>query len=175
MRSDRYRLSFGGIDSDNTTTRIRNINPIMAKIVERMANEVACRAVSYDFSKDMQNRLLFPFVELTTDLSNEESSNNVKKNIRYLFDHVLGESYLIDDPEVETMFELFELTQSEGAQAVQSESEEGRLSWQCQYRHDPGSEEDVSDDDRIYEDEKYIVRSWMAVVSAMLGDYSFVH
>ncbi|MEZ4287476.1 MAG: hypothetical protein R3A47_04900 [Polyangiales bacterium] len=57
---------YGGIDSDTVTKRIVEPNGVMASLAQRMAYEVSCSAVSFDFSKPISGRLLFQDVELNT-------------------------------------------------------------------------------------------------------------
>ncbi|MEM6296414.1 MAG: hypothetical protein AAGA54_34415, partial [Myxococcota bacterium] len=60
-----YRFFYGGIDSISATTRLTELNGVMANIGERMANEVSCAAAPFDFTRPVEERLLFPEVDVT--------------------------------------------------------------------------------------------------------------
>ena len=59
----RYRLFYGGIDSDGIIVRAEELNALMSTVPQRMAYETACPIAVKDFSLDADDRLLFPFVE----------------------------------------------------------------------------------------------------------------
>src|SRR5690606_28462720 len=62
---NRYRLLYGGINSDDVTARIREPNGVMANVVERMSNEVACRLVPAEFALPQGERRFLTDVETT--------------------------------------------------------------------------------------------------------------
>jgi hypothetical protein len=57
---DDFKLLYGGIDSDNVPFRLQTPNGISASVAWRMANEMACTAVPWDFWKPKAQRRPLP-------------------------------------------------------------------------------------------------------------------
>ncbi|MBM4361888.1 MAG: DUF1592 domain-containing protein [Deltaproteobacteria bacterium] len=168
-----YRILYGGIDSDLVVERLTAPNGVMGAVIERMANEVACAATSWDLRKPRGERLLFPEVELTdTDAS---ALPAIRANVRALHALLLGEELAEGDPELERTVQLFIDTRAEGAAKVESDALGRSLPWACQARRDLVTGEDIPEADRLREDPDYVVRAWMAVVTYLLGDYRFLY
>jgi hypothetical protein len=165
-----YHMMYGGIDSDTRTTRLDTVNGVMVNIVDRMANETACLATSADFAKPRADRFLFPHVDLD-DLPGEDDFE-VRDNIVYLHERLLGEVLTYDDPEVERTYQLFVDVRDEGLSGIASGEYATTLVTPCQRANDPVTGEPLAQP--IIEDPNYNVRAWMAVTSAMLGDFKFV-
>ncbi|MEZ4427307.1 MAG: hypothetical protein R3A51_06355 [Nannocystaceae bacterium] len=171
-----YLVLYGGMDSDELTERLGDVNHIMSQVAARMANEVACQATAFDFSKPAGERLLFPLVELTDTADVSEAA--IRDNLVHLHRRVLGEELAADDPEITRAFALFSETQSEGAASVASDeegSESINIVSTCRATVDPNTGVDLPMDQQIIADESYSVRAWMAVVSYLLGDYRFLY
>lgn len=172
LASSGFRMLYGGIDSDNVVERTSSINGVMSNLATRMAAEVACMAVPYDFSKPQNERVLFPLVrqeEVPVSAGHEVAGAvaNMKKNIVHLHDRLLGETLSVDDPEVEATFQVFLETWKEG----QNEKLRGRwMEWPCGL--DPTTGERLPDD--IRRDANYVERAWMAAVAYLLSDYRFL-
>ncbi len=49
------------------------------------------------------------------------------------------------------------------------------LPWDCRGRRNPLTGEDLPDEERINDDENYVIRSWMAVVTYLLSDFKFLY
>lgn len=186
LRGDRYRLLYGGIDFVDVTQRIGEPNGIMANVADRLANEMSCVSVPRDFSLPQEERLLFPYV----DLSYEPKDANgfevgpaveaIKKNIQYLHKRVLGENLAINDPEIERTYKFFLETWDEGRKGMdKAEDDPTRLSSQlpgsCQVYDDYWTEEALAEGDEIVNDENYTIRAWMGVVTYLLSDFRFLY
>jgi hypothetical protein len=169
-----YRFFYGGIDSIQTTTRLTELNGVMANIAERMANEVSCAATAFDFTRPADERLLFPHVDIT-DLPST-GSDSIRDNIVYLHEHLLGETLDPDDPEVERTYAVFEAVFNQGHDDLLSEDPQYsvNLPGDCRATTDRITGEQLGDA-ALTEDPDYTVRAWMAVVSYLLGDYAFLH
>ena len=85
-----------------------------------MAYEVACSAVSYDFSKPAHQRLLFPGIEQNTPLS--ESSEQVLEAVRHLHDQLLGENLAGSDEEIAATMVVLMETYNLGRQGLADET-----------------------------------------------------
>lgn len=177
---DRYRLLYGGIDSDAVTKRLTAPNGLMLNIAERMAGGVACRSTSYDFVLDAEQRHLFPHVEPSFVPETPEGFEvpdavlAIRQNIAHLFDTLLGEQVDVDGVEVDAAYALFYDTWSEGVAGIADESISGSLPWQCRAESDFWTGTSF-EDRRVRNDENYVIRSWMAVMTYLLGDARFLY
>ena len=70
---DRYRISYGGIDSNGIKERSRALTPLMSNVAEKQAVEMACPAVVLDFDKPDGERLLFNGIDRNTTPASEFS------------------------------------------------------------------------------------------------------
>lgn len=181
LRSE-YRVLYGGIDSESVTERLTTPNGIMASLASRMANEVACLATASDFVRSSEERLLFPYVELqdlpsaleTGDVS-EAGVTAIKANLAYLHGHVLGEHLEPGDPEIGRSYQLFLETLQEGQAGLAAETTTRALPRRCQARVHPDTGEALLAEQRVVNDETYVVRAWMAVLTYLLSDYQFLY
>ena len=176
-----YLFFYGGIDSNRITQRVLTPNGIMANIAQRMANEIACRAVSRDFVRDPENRILFPHVEREylpeddNEFPVEEAQRLIKSNIQHLHRQLLGEELELNHEEIENSYQLFYETWKEGREAVASGAYDDDVPRDCRVTRHPDTNEDLPREDEIVRDETYIVRAWMAVASYMLSDIEFLY
>jgi len=60
---DRFRIYYGGINSDGIKERSRALTPLMANVAERQAISMACPAVVIDFDRANSARLLFSDID----------------------------------------------------------------------------------------------------------------
>ena len=173
--AEEYPLLYGGINSDSVTTRLVAPNGIVASIGARMANELSCHATAFDFTKAKADRHLFPLVDLTEVPESagnlvEGSVTDIKKEIQYLHQLVLGEKLELGDPEIERTYQLFLDTWHElnlaGDTGLQNE---------CSGRWDKTNGKDLPDAVQITDDKTFAVRSWMAVMTYLLSDYKFLY
>lgn len=169
-----YRFFYGGIDSIQTTTRLTELNGVMANIAERMANEVSCAATPYDFTRPTEERMLFPFAEPTDQPGAGDEA--ILDNIVYLHRHLLGETVDRDAPEVQRTFQLFSTVFEHGNTDLLSEDSQYsiNLPTPCRVTTDRITGEDLGDA-ALTEDPDYTIRAWMAVVSYLLGDFRFLY
>lgn len=168
---NQYLFFYGGIDSDQVTQRVTEPNGVMASLSQRMAYEVACSAVPYDFSKPTRDRLLFPAIETDTlPLQQQELARNT---IRHLHDRLLGEA--ATEEEVTETFDLLLEVWNLGQQGLVDESVSDQLSQPCRLYQDRNTGDDLPQSRYVDRDPNYTIRAWMAVVSYMLSDYRFVY
>jgi hypothetical protein len=176
-----YRIFYGGIDSNSITERITEPNGIMANISIRMANEMSCIATARDFADDASDRLLFPYVEpgyLPEDMNQfavPAVNDAIRANIQHLYEHVLGESYDINDPEIGEAHSLFVTIWKNGRNAVAAGTEPVELAGPCRATSDYWTGKDLPEAQRITQDPDYTIRAWMGVLTYMLSDYKFLH
>lgn len=176
-----YRFFYGGMDSNNITTRITAPNGMMANIQLRMANEMACFTVARDFSKAVEDRLLFPHVEMNYTPEDDngfpipQAEETIRKNIRYLHYRLLGEVLTPGHSQEEETFQLFLAAWREGYQEVANEQRSRDLPGGCRAAFDWHTQEELPEADRIVRDPRFTVRAWMAVVTYLLADWRFLY
>jgi hypothetical protein len=168
---DQYRIFYGGIDSDLVTKRVTDPNGVMASLAQRMAYEVACSAVPYDFSKSPNERLLFPTVDANTGLS--ETSEQVRETVRHLHSRLLGEN--VSEEELNATLGVLMEAKSLGSQGLADGSVSEELADQCRLNRDRITGTQLPDNRRINRDPDYNIRAWMATVSYLLADYRFLY
>ncbi len=170
-----FMITYGGLDSDSVITRLTDPNGLVYAVQQRMANEVACHATAFDFTKPKAQRNLFPLVELaevpeSAGHAVNGSVSDIKANIVYLFDLILGQKVQKNDIEVERAYQLYLDTYHEI-----SESGDGGLVGDCQGTRDPKTGADLPDAVQIHDDALFTLRPWQAVITYMLSDYSFLY
>lgn len=178
--SSRYRLLYGGIDSDGVTKRLTEPNGVMGAVSIRMANEIGCYASGLDFALPKTQRRLFPYVEksyqpYTVDgFDVPQVQENIRLNIQYLFSRILGQDLALDDPEVEAAYQLWLDLHQTGKQMIEEEEESIYTSWYCRARENTVTGEDLPDSYSDNRDEDYTFRAWRGVVTYLLADYHFL-
>jgi hypothetical protein len=170
-----YDILYGGIDSDSTTTRLTNPNGIISSVATRFANEAACAITAWDFTKAKGSRTLFPKIDLTevpesSGHTVEGSVADIKANIQYLHQYLLGEQLDVSDPEIERTFQLFLDTWHE-----LSQSGDTSIPYNCQGQWNPTDGTNLDKSIQITDDKNFTLRSWLAVVSYLLADYKFLY
>lgn len=162
---------YGGIDSDAITERAVSLNGVMSNLAWRMATELACLAVPYDFAKPPEKRLLFTKV-LQAEVPESAghpvpgSVDSIKANIAALYERLLGET--AGPAEVDAAFELFLETWREGTKGPLVARS---LVYQCGISPVDGT----NLPDEVRRDATYTVRSWMAVTTYLLSDYRVLY
>jgi len=168
-----YRIFYGGIDSDLVTKRVTEPNGVMASLAQRMAYEVACYAVPYDFSKPPNQRLLFPNIDQNTALS--DASDQVREAIRHLHDRLLGENLAGSDEEVAATMVVLMEAYSLGRQGLADGSVSEDLANPCRLFDDRITGDSLPQNRRISRDSEYTLRAWMAAMSYLLSDYRYLY
>ncbi len=170
---DQYRIFYGGIDSDLVTRRVTEPNGVMASLAQRMAYEVACSAVPYDFSKPASQRVLFPNIDRSTQLS--DASDQVRDAVQHLHDRLLGEQLASSDEEVAATMVVLMEAYSLGRQGLAAGTVQEDLADPCRLYNDRMTGESLPQERRISRDTEYTVRAWMAAVSYLLSDYRYLY
>jgi len=178
--SDTYRLLYGGIDSNGTVVRLRAPNGIMINIADRMATEMACRAVPQDFVVERESRRLFPYVQPTyvpefdDGLELPEVVALIRQNIQHLHYRLLGEELELDDPEIDATYALFYDLWRDGETGVDNDTVREDLASSCRATNDPFTNAEYPQARRVTNDPEYAIRAWMGVVAYLLTDYRFL-
>lgn len=161
-REGRFKILYGGIDSQSVTERVTEPSGAMGAIQRIMANDVACKNVALDFSKNAAERTLFPGIELdVVPGEGAEADRQIRKAIVHLHEHILGRTAATDDPEVTRTYNLFAGIVSD-AKAI------GKLEKQGSYYCDRVENKRLDDPD-------YTLRAWRGVVTYLLRQQDFLY
>lgn len=168
-----YRFYYGGIDSETVTTRLTEMNGIMASIVRRMANEVACSVTGLDFAKASEQRLLFPKVAITDTPDTLGGEEKIRENISYLHARFLGQ--VPDEAELERTYQLWQGVWEDGKAGLTAAVDPYpvALPGLCQATTDPITGA-IAVENQVTDDPDYTVRAWMAVMNYLLSDFEFL-
>ncbi len=169
---DQYRIFYGGIDSDLVTQRVTEPNGVMASLAQRMAYEVACFAVPYDFSKPRDERVMFPNIDQGTPV---DGSDATREAVRHLHLQLLGEDLPISDPEIDATMAVLTETHMLGSQGLGNGSVSEELAGPCRLFDDRITGADLPQSRVINRDSNYNIRAWMAAVSYLLSDYRYLY
>ncbi len=174
-----YRLLYGGMDSDGITTRVSELNGIMANIQLKIALDMSCYPTTKDFYFDRKDRLLFPYVSATQEPLDEYSILGIKKNIQHLHKHILGEELSVTNPEIEATYKIFYDTYMEGNERIINLDESAELFDGCRLYYLPKSDgtprERLETFEEIRYDKNYVIRSWAAVIAYLVSDFKFFY
>jgi len=170
---EQYRIFYGGIDSDLVTQRVTEPNGVMASLAQRMAYEVACSAVPYDFSKAANQRLLFPNIDRNVAI--DAGSDQVREAVRHLHAQLLGDNLAANDPEIDATMVVLTEAYSLGRDGLSTGAVSEDLVEQCRLNNDRMTGDSLPNDRRINQDPDYSVRAWMAAVSYLLSDYRYLY
>jgi hypothetical protein len=175
LLQDYYGL-FGGIDSDGVTQRATELNTLMSAVAGRMANEMPCRVVIDEFELPQAQRLLFNLVEMTDTPATNDSA--VRAQVNQLLDRLWGNQVHTDLAlEQEQAYQLFNAVWSDRVANAPS-------TWL--YYNDETMGPQAGDDDEfcildwdneqaLRYDDNHTVRSWMALLTYLLSDYSLLY
>ena len=169
--NQQFKILYGGIDTKEVTERIASPSGAMGAIQRMMANEMACRATAADFARVPEERLLFPHVDASAIPGLDDAS--IEANILYLHERVLGETITADDPRYADTLFLFESVYEDGLSGIAAGEYPATLIAPCRQSTHPETGDPL--EVPIVDDPDYTVRAWMAVVSAMLGDFQFIY
>jgi hypothetical protein len=159
VRDRDWRLVYGGIDSGDTTKRTDTMSPIMVATSQYTGALVACRSTSYDFTKPLEARRLFRFVEMTTTpfsprqnastplVAVPDAEPKIRENIKYLFWRLLGERVETSSQDVSDAFSLFvdvwkdleqtDLTKDNGNKGIDNYRCRAETDWDAGVRFEP--------------------------------------
>ncbi len=164
---NRYKLLYGGIDSDEITQRTSVPNAVITNIQMLLSTQMACKAVPADFAiLNKNDRRLFPYVEIGFEPEFPNGSPKpdaieaIKQNIKYLHKRILAEDVPEFDAEIERTYQLFLDTYQE--------YKTGNLTTLHPTCRQPGAAIP------IVSDPNHTIHAWMAVVAYLMQDFRFV-
>lgn len=160
-RMDELKTLYGGIDSQLVTERNPDPGGAMGAVQRLMANDVACNHVTNDFLLPLEQRKLFPHIELTDLPGKEESNQRILRSVQHLHHFVLGQELAEDHAEIQRSYELF-------TEIVREAKEQPALypneNWFCGGR-----------DAFTQADPQFTLRAWRAVLTYLLRQHEFLY
>ena len=184
LESGGYNALYGGMDSNDVTTRITQPNGLMAAVQDRMASEVACQSIGRDFFRQQPDRFLFPLVTKDQAPLNSDGSVDaageaaIRANLVHLHWKLFGETENSHSAAVNETFAVFMNAFRTGNELIAADSRSWslkRLYSGCAIQKDPETDATLAEADRIYLDERYVMRSWQTVLNYMFSDYQFLY
>ena len=105
---EKYRLFYGGINSDGITDRARDLTSVMAGVAQRHAVESSCPIVFREFFllPDGKRRL-FAGIDTSTTPDSESGARAIRDKIAELYGKLLGIDSGADSDEVRMGYDLF--------------------------------------------------------------------
>lgn len=181
LHGNEYLFFYGGIDSDDVTTRITEPNGVMANVAMRMASEMSCLVTPREFNIPAGDRLLFPYVE--TSYTPEDANGfpvpraeeEIRRNIRHLHRRLLGESLTPGGEEEEATWQLFLDVWREGYTAVRNGEASAELEGHCRPNFVFETGEGLPGEQHLNSDRDYTIRAWSAVLTYLLADWRFLY
>lgn len=171
MTEDFYGF-YGGIDSDGVTDRSIEMNALMATVIERYSNEMACKIVISEFESPDENRLLFAGIT-----SNDLPDSNGDSKIKTVIEHLISRLWSPSDAssiEINAAYDLFIALRNERIEnnatiylATNADSESND-------EHDEFCQLDW-DTPGITNDSNQVLRPWMGLLSYLLSDYRVLY
>lgn len=174
LRGTTFKILYGGIDGESVLTRAREPYPVMAAVARRMGNEMSCLAVAQDFAiNDRSSRRLFPHLDHTMEPENDDGPLDepvFRLNLQYLHYHILGERLAADSPQIDASYALLRSVWRRGVAAAASPLHE-----RCRAVRDYYTGDRLAGGHTIIgNDQRFVLRSWMAVVTYLLSDAEFL-
>src|SRR3954469_1101512 len=160
--NEQMAMLYGGIDSKEVTERAADPSGAMGAIQRILANDVACKQTSLDFSRPSADRKLFPNIEPdVVPGASPEADAKIRQAIVHLHQRILGRYDATNAPEVERTFQLFAGIVSDA---------NSRKGWDKQenYSCRQGLLQPVPDPN-------YTVRAWRGVITYLLRQEEFLY
>ena len=159
-RESRFKILYGGINSNSVTERMTDPSGAMGAIQRIMANDVACRNVALDFTRKPFERRLFPNIEPDVVGADSKSEAQIRAAIVHLHEHLLGDYHKLEHPEVDRTYRLFTgIIKDSHAKKFDK-----RGSYFCERV-----------DGKYVDDPHYTIRAWRAVVTYLLRQHAFLY
>ena len=131
------------------------MSSVAAAVANFMAQDAPCQSVANDFVAPGANRVLFPYVELTTSPNSAAGLAQITQNIAYLHQRLLGETLPVNDPEIAATLAVFK-------QVYANHASDTALLASCQ-------------SSAAQDDTTHSVHAWMAVLTYLLNDVDFLY
>ena len=168
--TDDFYGFYGGIDSDGVTDRSREITPLMATVIERFSNEMACTLVVDEFETHTSQRVLLGDVNPTDSPDVEAGAVKIQNAIADLMNRLWGPDATTES-ELSAAYELFlalrqERIDNEATAVLYTNADDETTD-----DHDEYCQLDWNNNGALIEDENQVVRPWIGLMVYLLSDY----
>jgi hypothetical protein len=146
-----------------------------------MVNEVVCKVMAYDFTREAEECLFFLWVETSFVFEDgngfpiPQAQERIRENLKFLAWRLWGERLTDESEELEALEDVWMGAWRLGKTAISEERASNSISWQCMGRYHPASGEELPADERLQADPNYVVRAWEATLAFMINDYAFLY
>jgi hypothetical protein len=175
VQRELFKTLYGGADQTFTgvKARQRGVSSLTAAIMEHMALEVSCIAVTRDFDKPPSGRILFAQTERTqTPTGTMAQDTAVVATIQKLNQRFFGVSVAASSADVVELYNLFIDVRNTGIAAISASQESVNLARPCS--SDVNLETGITTTGTgITADANYVIRAWQAVIAALMLDPRF--
>ena len=193
---NKYRLLYGGIDSDGITERARDITSVMAGVAKRHAARVSCAVVMRDLYlvPEAERRLFSGIDQYVTPTRGAVA---IRNKLVELYDELLGVQVTPHSPDVESAFQLF-VDERERAREAQ---DDWFNPWECGWAWDHFFFEGILDgavveyvnedgwrwynydwdrlgnflNSRDWSDPHHTAQAWVVVLAYLMMDYRYLY
>lgn len=147
-------------------TRSRAASSLTAAIIEHLALEASCIAVTRDFDLPAAQRKLFPRAEKTLVPTGVAATDTaVLETLRDLHQQLLGARVTLDSADVQELYTLLRDVRRDGAAAVMARTEPAALERPCANDVVLSTGLPATGTTR---DDAYVLRAWQAVIATLL-------
>ena len=165
---------YGGIDSDGVTDRNTEINALMATVIERMSNEMACNIVIDEFETPAAQRLLFRSASSADTPESDAGASAIRTTLTELIERLWGPDSATTE-EIDAAYELFVALRNEridnNATTVLATNNDSATNDE----NDEFCSLDWGEPGAIVEDSNQVLRPWMGVMVYLLSDYKMLY
>ncbi len=173
LQRESLKTLYGGLDGSalGVKTRSRAASSLTAAIIEHLALEASCIAVTRDFDLPAAQRKLFPRVEKTLVPTGVAATDTaVLETLRDLHQQLLGARVTLDSADVQELYTLLRDVRRDGAAAVTARTEPAALERPCANDVVLSTGLPATGTTR---DDTYVLRAWQAVIATLLLDPRF--
>jgi mono/diheme cytochrome c family protein len=151
-----------GLDlSDNgKIPRVRELTTAMSAVLAKMASEHACRVIGHEVQRADVDRVLLKGIGNQAPSDNEAASRALVQEWFWMF---YGEQVEVNGPEIDAIMSLAQNVQNAGKAAVNAGQDLDYVIGECTLNG------------HNLADKNYTVRTWMAILQAMMLDPRFIH
>jgi hypothetical protein len=178
---DGFMMLYGGIDSGSIIDRTRDPFAVASAVVTRMSNEMGCLVVPQDMAWiDPEKRRFFGAITpQTVPLDGDDQKVNeaaIEATIEFLHAALLQEEAPPGSVAFQETYDLLVKVWQDGLARVEAGDESSALSQPCRAKMDVFNGQLFDNDPErtnVSSDSKYVIRSWIAVMTYLLRDSRF--
>ena len=176
LDSEGYQVFAGGIDAANIKTRLDGAGAVSLSVYKNMAYQMSCFRTAADFGKSNRStRLLFPYVDGTTDIAAAANKAAVMQNVQYLYSRIIGQTLPADDPEIVAAYNFLMDVYTTGQAGVKAGTISANPNYVCDGTFDYVTANPTTGVTTFSSDSSYSVRAWQGLIAYLLRSYQFLY